>query len=142
MLLGHVKNWATRRALKTAFPDSDAGRPFLDAYFPQRLRATLREQFAEASAAPRDHRDGGGELRDQQGGHPFLLPLTAATGKDIGAVMQAYLEVDRESGAGELRDRVLAAGLHAREGARGAAADRGRARAGARAPRSMARPPT
>ena len=35
----------------------------------------------------------------------------ATTGKDIGAVMQAYLNVDREAGADEARERVQASGL-------------------------------
>src|SRR4029453_2448029 len=45
VLLGLTKHWAAASAVKTAFIDRDTGRPFLDAYFPERLRAGFVEQF-------------------------------------------------------------------------------------------------
>ena len=38
VLLGHTKMSAFEKLLETGFPDSPSGRPFLDAYFPRRLR--------------------------------------------------------------------------------------------------------
>ena len=47
MLLGHSKKWAYEMLLETDFPDSPAGRPFLDAYFPTLLRERYAEHFQE-----------------------------------------------------------------------------------------------
>src|SRR5262249_39164313 len=43
VLLGYTKMYAFQMAMETTFPDSASGRPFLDAYFPERLRETFAE---------------------------------------------------------------------------------------------------
>ncbi|HEY6548752.1 MAG TPA: NAD-glutamate dehydrogenase domain-containing protein, partial [Vicinamibacteria bacterium] len=53
VLLGNVKNFAFSMVMETPFPDSPAGRPFLDAYFPKRLRDSYAEHF-EAHALKRE----------------------------------------------------------------------------------------
>jgi glutamate dehydrogenase len=110
VLMGHVKNWARAALLKTTFPDGDVGRPLLDAYFPGRLRTQFADAFGKhplrreiISTAAVNHLVNKAGMR--------LLQQTTAAGHNIGAIVQAWLEVDRESGAGELRSRVLAAGL-------------------------------
>src|SRR5262249_53410473 len=45
VLLGHTKMYAFQMALETGFPDSASGRPFLEAYFPRRLRESFAEHF-------------------------------------------------------------------------------------------------
>ena len=47
MLLGHTKMWAFEMVMETDFPDSPAGRPFLEAYFPKRLRESFAEHLEE-----------------------------------------------------------------------------------------------
>jgi glutamate dehydrogenase len=111
VLMGHVKNWARASANKTAFPLSDAGRPFLDAYFPQRLRSQFADEFVKHPLRREIVATAGVNYVINKAGIRILLQLTAATGKDIGAVVEAWLDVDRQAGAGELRDRILAAGL-------------------------------
>jgi glutamate dehydrogenase len=111
VLMGHVKNWARAAANKTAFPNGDAGRPFLDAYFPKRLRTSFGAEFGKHPLRREIIATAAVNYVVNKAGIRLLLQLTGATGKDIGAVIEAYLEVDRQGGAGELRERVLAAGL-------------------------------
>ena len=47
VLLGHTKLWAEELILETDFPDGEAGRPLLDAYFPKRLREGFSQYFGE-----------------------------------------------------------------------------------------------
>lgn len=45
-LLGYTKMWGYGRVIQSALPDSDIAQPFLDAYFPERMRPFSR-YFAE-----------------------------------------------------------------------------------------------
>src|SRR5262249_21984772 len=45
VLLGYTKMHAFQIAMETTFPDSASGRPFLEAYFPKRLRESFAEHF-------------------------------------------------------------------------------------------------
>ena len=56
VLLGHTKLWAEELILETDFPDSETGRPLLDAYFPKRLREAFAAALRRALPAARDHR--------------------------------------------------------------------------------------
>jgi glutamate dehydrogenase len=47
VLLGHTKMWAFEMAMETEFPDSPAGRPFLEAYFPQPIREGFAAHLGE-----------------------------------------------------------------------------------------------
>ena len=91
VLMGHVKNWAFARVLKTALPDG--GRRHSWTATSPRCSAAVRGS-SSPPAAPRDHRHRRRQLRDQQGRHPAAGALAGGTDKDIGAVMQAYLDVD------------------------------------------------
>jgi glutamate dehydrogenase len=111
VLMGHVKNWARANANKTSFPNSDAGQPFLDAYFPKRLRTSFADQFGKHPLRREIIATAAVNYVINKAGIRLLVQLTAATGRDIGAVIEAWLDVDRQAGAAELRERVLAAGL-------------------------------
>ena len=111
VLMGHVKNWAFAHVLKTALPDDDAHRPFLDAYFPRRLRDAFREHFAKHPLRREIVATAAVNYVVNKAGIRLLSQLMAASGRDIEAVMRAYLAVDRDAGADEARDRVHAGRL-------------------------------
>jgi glutamate dehydrogenase len=111
VLLGHTKRWAFEMVMETGFPDSPSGRPFLDAYFPRRLRQSYSEHFKDHPLRREIVATAAVNHLVNRAGIAFLARTAAATGAGIGDVLRAYLDVDRESGAEELRQRVLAAGL-------------------------------
>jgi glutamate dehydrogenase len=102
VLLGQVKRWARERVLASAFPDSDLGRPFLEAYFPEKLRATFRESLGLhvlrreiIATAVVNH------LVNCAG--IALLPGLGGRG-DVGGVVEHYLRAEHEGGVGSLRE--------------------------------------
>jgi glutamate dehydrogenase len=111
VLMGHVKNWAFANVLKTSLADDESNRALLDAYFPKRLRTSFREHFVKHPLRREIIATAAVNYIVNKAGIRFLTELMATTGKDIGAVMQAYLTVDREAGADEARERVQASGL-------------------------------
>jgi glutamate dehydrogenase len=108
VLLGHVKNWVYSEVLKSDVPDSEVARPFLDAYFPRKLRGEFEEHF---DAHP---------LRREiiatcvinylvnNAGIAFLTRLMNATKSTMARVVTAYLEVDRACGAAAVRETLYA----------------------------------
>jgi glutamate dehydrogenase len=113
VLLGHTKMWAFEMVMETTFPESASGRPFLDAYFPKRIREsfadhleshTLRREIVATAAV--NH-------LINNAGITFLSRLMATTSAGIGEVVSAYVEADRASGASELRERLQQKGLPA-----------------------------
>ncbi len=108
LLLGHTKMFTFEMVMESEFPDSAAGRPFLDGYFPKRLQVfaehfeghALRREIVATAAV--NH-------LVNSAGVSFLSRLMASTKEGIGEVVAAYLEADRESGA-EKREAILAAG--------------------------------
>ena len=109
MLLGNVKNFAFSMVMETPFPDSPAGRPFLDAYFPKRLREAYAEHF-EAHALKREivatlavnH-------IINNAGVTFLWRVMNQSKAGIGEVVTAYVDLEREAEARALRDALGAA---------------------------------
>jgi glutamate dehydrogenase len=110
VLLGHTKMWAFEMMMESEFPDSPAGRPFLEAYFPRPIREgfsahlgehTLRREIVATAAV--NH-------LVNNAGITFLSRVMAATDTDIGAVMTAYFEAERAAGAAGLRQKALLAG--------------------------------
>jgi glutamate dehydrogenase len=53
VLLGHTKMWAFEMAMETDFPDSPAGRPFLEGYFPRPIREGFKDTWRSTSCAAR-----------------------------------------------------------------------------------------
>jgi glutamate dehydrogenase len=102
--------WAFEMMMESEFPDSPAGRPFLEAYFPRPIREgfsahlgehTLRREIVATAAV--NH-------LVNNAGITFLSRVMAATDTDIGAVMTAYFEAERAAGAAGLRQKALLAG--------------------------------
>ena len=111
VLMGHVKNWAYAKILQSSLPDAEVNAGFLDAYFPERLRSNYRQHFAKHPLRREIIATGAVNYVINKGGIRLLWSLLASTGKDLGEIMQAWLDVDRESDAPAVRDRVLAADL-------------------------------
>lgn len=108
VLMGHVKNWAFDQVLKTAVPDGPLGAPFLARYFP----ATLRGQFERHLDAHPLRREiiATGIVNHivNHAGVGFLHRTMAATGKSLGEVVEAYLDVDRSEETERVREALLA----------------------------------
>jgi glutamate dehydrogenase len=99
VLMGHIKNWARARVLKTPFPDSDAGRPFLDAYFPKRLRDSFPGAFVTHPLRREIIATAAINYLVNKAGMRFIFHMRAATGLDLAAVVQTYLDLDPTSAA-------------------------------------------
>ncbi len=111
VLLGHTKNWAFTRALASPVVDSEAARPFLDLYFPKRLRDSFAAQFPKHALRKEIIATGAINYVINHAGMTFLGRVSAQTKREVGDIIEAYLVADRDSGAPELREKVLAANL-------------------------------
>jgi len=114
VLLGYTKMFAFQLVMETDFPDSETGRPFLENYFPHRLRNEFGSHFAEHVLRREIVATGAVNYLVNKAGVTFLTRMMAATKAGIGEVVTAYVDVDREAEAGKLRADLLAAGLAAR----------------------------
>jgi glutamate dehydrogenase len=115
VLLGHVKNFAFSMLMETDFPDRPAGRPFLDAYFPRRLRERYVEHFDGHALKREIIATAAVNHLVNHAGISFLERVMIQTRADIADVVASYLEVERGAGAGELREALFAAGRPAAE---------------------------
>jgi glutamate dehydrogenase len=113
VLLGHTKMWAFQTIMETSFPDSPAGRPFLDQYFPHRLREHFAEHFDTHFLKREIIATAAVNRLVNEAGVTFLWRNMAATKAGIGEVLTAYVDVDREAEAEALRNAVEGAGLGA-----------------------------
>jgi glutamate dehydrogenase len=111
VLLGHTKNWVFAQAMETSLPDSLEAQPLLEAYFPRPLRERFREQFASHPLRREIVATAAVNYVINHAGLGFIPRLRAATARDIGEIIAAYLAADRTSDATELRARVERAGL-------------------------------
>jgi glutamate dehydrogenase len=106
VLLGHTKMYAFEMVLQTAFPDSDAGRPFLVEYFPERLQRDFAEHFAAHPLRREIVATAAVNHVVNCAGITFLARMMAGGKAAIGDVIAAYVEVERSSGAHGLRRRL------------------------------------
>jgi glutamate dehydrogenase len=115
VLLGHTKMYATDMALESEFPDSPAGRHFLEGYFPRRIREsfnphldahTLRREIIATVAV--NH-------LINEAGITFLSRTMASSGRGIGEVLAAYFEAEKTLGAERVREDVRGRRLPAAE---------------------------
>jgi glutamate dehydrogenase len=113
VMLGHAKMWAFEQVLESSFPDSPAGRPLLEEYFPTRLRQSFGDHLSEHTLRREIIATAAVNHLINKAGVTFIGRLTATTKSAIGDVVAAYLEADRASGARALRQQVLKAGLSA-----------------------------
>ena len=114
VLLGHTKMYAFEMVMQTSFPESEAGRPFLVEYFPQRLQREFADHFEEhplrreiVATAAVNHvincagvtflvaDDGGRPVRDRRG-HRRLL----RGGPLVGRPFAARASAGRAAGSG------------------------------------------
>ena len=110
VLLGHVKNWAFRELLSTTVVEDPLARPFLDAYFPPRLREEYAGHFAAHPLRREIIATAVVNALVNSQGIGFLHRAMAATGKAVGAVIEAWLKAERSIDAAGLRGRVRGAG--------------------------------
>jgi glutamate dehydrogenase len=110
VLLGHTKMWAFEMLMETTFPESEAGQPFLEAYFPKRIRESFREHLKDHALRREIVATAAVNHLVNEAGITFLSRLMAATKAGLGEVVAAYLEVDREAGAPAKRDAAIAKG--------------------------------
>jgi glutamate dehydrogenase len=115
VLLGHTKNWAFKALLATPVVDSAIARPFLDAYFPKRLRDGYAKHFEAHPLRREIIATCVVNYLVNHAGVGFLHQAMAATGADVGRVVEAYLEADREREGGAARAAVFGAGLPVEE---------------------------
>jgi glutamate dehydrogenase len=112
-LLGYTKMWGYDQILHSALPDSNAVQPFLDAYFPQRMRREFHKYFPQHPLRREIIATAVVNYVVNNGGVRILQSLLAANPGGVGEAVMAYLEADRKSKAEERRRRVLESGLAA-----------------------------
>ncbi|HYK87167.1 MAG TPA: hypothetical protein VE398_00235, partial [Acidobacteriota bacterium] len=113
VLLGYSKMRTFDLLLNTDLPDGAAARPFLDAYFPMRLRAGFANHFPEHPLRREIVATAAVNYVINNGGISLLPRVAAATNADIGTIIAAYLEADHQIGAPALRGQILGNGLSA-----------------------------
>jgi glutamate dehydrogenase len=113
VLLGYTKMSTFEMLLQTDFPDGAAGRPFLDTYFPHRLRESYGQHFQNHFLRREIVATGAVNQIVNQAGVTFLSRTMTAAGAALGDVVTAYVDADREAEAGELRAAILGGSLAA-----------------------------
>jgi glutamate dehydrogenase len=113
VLLGHTKMWAFQMVMETTFPESVAGEPFLEGYFPRRLRESFGPHLKEHALRREIVATTAVNHLINNAGITFIARLTASSKAGIGEVVAAYLQVDRAAEAPALRERLQAKGLSA-----------------------------
>jgi glutamate dehydrogenase len=113
VLLGYTKMFAFQMVLETEFPDSEAGHPFLDAYFPKQLRDGFAQHFGAHVLKREIVATTAVNYLVNKAGITFLARMAAGGRSGIGEAVTAYVDVDRDAEAQPLREAVLGAGLTA-----------------------------
>jgi glutamate dehydrogenase len=111
VMLGHVKNWAFARVLRSSLPDAEIAQPLLDAYFPTQMRVRYREHFASHPLRREIIATAAVNYLINNAGVSFIHRVTHVAAREIGDVVQAYLLADRDANAQEARQRLVAANL-------------------------------
>jgi len=107
--------FAFEMVMETGFPDSASGLPFLETYFPKRLRESHAEHFQHHVLRREIVATGAVNHIVNEAGITFLSRMMSETKAGIGDVVTGYIDADREAGARELRAAILAGGLGARD---------------------------
>jgi len=111
VLMGHVKNWAYARVLKSGLPDAPVNRHFLVGYFPPRIRERFESQVDRHPLRREIVATAAVNYVINKAGIRLLWSLAPGADGDIGTAMQAWLDVDRETGAPAARDQIVGSGL-------------------------------
>jgi NAD-specific glutamate dehydrogenase len=109
--MGHVKNWAYARVLKTGLPDDPANRHFLASYFPPLIRERFDGQIDRHPLRREIIATGAVNYVVNKAGTRLLWALAGGSDGDLGAVMQAYLTVDAAAEAPAARAGLVTANL-------------------------------
>jgi glutamate dehydrogenase len=112
VLLGYVKMWAFQMLLETEYPDSPEARPLLDSYFPKRL-LQYRDFFPEHRLRREIVATVAVNHLINEAGITFLSRVMGQSKAGLAETVAAWLRVDAESGARELRKRIETSGLPA-----------------------------
>jgi len=112
-LLGYTKMWGFDKILHSKLPDSETARPFLEAYFPQRMRREFGPYLHEHPLRREIIATAVVNYVVNNGGISLMSRLSAKSKAGLDEALAAYLKADRESGAGERRRQVLESGLAA-----------------------------
>jgi glutamate dehydrogenase len=110
VLMGHVKNWAYARVLKSGLPDAASNRHFLAAYFPPLIRERFDGQIDRHPLRREIIATAAVNYVVNKAGIRLPWALAGGIDGDIGSVMQAYLDIDGGAGAPAARARILASG--------------------------------
>ncbi|MFN8060530.1 MAG: NAD-glutamate dehydrogenase [Vicinamibacterales bacterium] len=110
VLMGRVKNWAFASLQKTTLPEDEANRGWLEHYFPKQLQASYGAQFAKHPLYREIIGTAIVNYLVNKAGIRFIGATMASSGQDLGAVIQAYLDVDQGAGAAAARAKVVGAG--------------------------------
>ncbi len=113
VMLGHSKMWAFDAVLQTQLPDSAAAEPFLQTYFPKRLREDFGTHFNEHPLRREIVATTVVNYVINNAGISLLPRLAVTANAHTGAVLAAYLDADREINAPALRSDILASDLTA-----------------------------
>ena len=97
VLLGHTKNWAFQMLMETEFPDSKAGRPLLEAYFPKRLRDSYAEHFDGHALKREIVATVAVNYLINNAGITFFERVMETVGTDLGKLVTSYLELDHKT---------------------------------------------
>jgi glutamate dehydrogenase len=115
VLLGYSKMSAFQLLLESDFPDSAAGHPFLEAYFPRLLRERFADRFQEHVLRREIVATCAVNYLVNRGGTLLLPRLEQGATHGIGDAVSVWIEIDREAEAQPLRDALIAAGRPASE---------------------------
>jgi glutamate dehydrogenase len=108
-MLGNVKNWAYAKTLASPLPDAAIAQPLLASYFPSKMRDAYREHLAQHPLRREIIATAAVNYLVNNAGVGFIHRQAAATARDIGDIVEAYLTADHESGAVTARQRLRAA---------------------------------
>jgi glutamate dehydrogenase len=112
-LLGYTKMWGFEKILHSDLPDRDIAQPFLQAYFPKRMRRDFSAYFSEHPLRREIIATAVINYVVNNGGIALLPRLMAVSKAGLSETVLVYLTADREANASALRQRTLAAGLTA-----------------------------
>jgi glutamate dehydrogenase len=108
VLMGHVKNWIFAQSLQTQVPDSDLTRPYLDAYFPKRIRQDFRDHLTSHPLKREIVATVAVNHVVNHAGIGFVAGLMRETKAELDRIIMAYVQVDRACGATSVREALYA----------------------------------
>ncbi len=115
VLMGYSKMHGFAALMQTDLPESEVAKPFLDEYFPHRLREKYLACFQDHVLRREIVATGAVNYVVNHGGITLVPRLMEMTNASIGKVVGTYVAADRASNARPLRRRILEAGISAKE---------------------------